>query len=75
LPGIAALRNMMGDAGDDYARKSSHAQKLSERTRSVTGVARSRRRNGLDHSRIGRRNRGTSRLSPVYCPRFIEEYQ
>jgi hypothetical protein len=73
LPGIAALRNMMGDVSDDHARKSSHAQKLSERKRSVIGVARFRRRIGLAPSQIGRRNRGTSRLSPLY-PRLFPFY-
>jgi len=30
LPGIAALRNMMGNVYDNYARQSSHSQKISE---------------------------------------------
>lgn len=31
LPGIAALRNMMGNVSNDDTRQSSHAQKISER--------------------------------------------
>jgi len=31
LPGIATLRNMMSNVGDDHARQSSHAPKISER--------------------------------------------
>jgi len=30
LPGIAALRNMMGNVCDNHARQSSHGQKISE---------------------------------------------
>jgi hypothetical protein len=33
LPGVAALRNVMGNVDDPYARKTSHLQKISEMTK------------------------------------------
>jgi len=39
LPGIAALRNMMGNVSDNHTGQASHLQKISEITQLVTGTA------------------------------------
>ena len=65
LSGIPPLRNMMGNVENYDTRQAGHSKKITERTRSID-----RRCPGFSFviPRSGGNNRGTSRLSPCFCP-------